>query len=69
MFKSSTSHDFTNLVIREHVGLKTALSSHGKIHIDGESLTVAQVVAVAVHGKPSYISNDATRPQKSSTKR
>lgn len=60
MFKRSTSHDFTNLVIREHVALKTALSSHGKIHIDGESLTVAQVVAVALHGKPSYISDDAT---------
>ncbi|KAK1246231.1 hypothetical protein MKX08_000033 [Trichoderma sp. CBMAI-0020] len=60
MYKSSTSHDFTQLVIREHVALKTALSSHDKIYIDGASLTVAQVVAVALHGRPSYISEDAT---------
>lgn len=60
MFKSSTSHSFINLVIREYVALKTALSSHSKVYIDGESLTVAQVIAVALHGKPLYIADDAT---------
>ncbi|KAL7920263.1 L-Aspartase-like protein [Trichoderma austrokoningii] len=60
MSECSGSHDFMNLIIREHVALKALLSSHDRVCIDGESLTVAQVVAVALHGKAPYISTDAT---------
>ncbi|KAJ2977851.1 hypothetical protein NQ176_g4140 [Zarea fungicola] len=59
MMRSSHFNEFADLVVREDSALRAASKAPGVVTINGRSLTVADVVAVALYCTPSRVSGDA----------
>ncbi|RYP65891.1 hypothetical protein DL771_008075 [Monosporascus sp. 5C6A] len=62
MVKSTSPRYFTELVVDEYAALKAAAAAMPRdtVSINGQSLTVAEVVAVALYGTSSQVADDVT---------